>query len=341
MIREKPLRCGPVCLDEPGKPVGGPPALFDERVVEREGGKTGSGEAFAQPGHEGMALPGTGPVRQQDCRRGGPIRHGEQTGDLLAGLPFDAQTSRLHAGSVPDDTRTLDAVRTLIYDTPADVANAASGFVAGALATLGDSTLALAGGGTPRATHDRLRTAAVDWDHVTMWLADERWVASDHEESNARMARETLVDNTGSRLVAPVFGDDPHDAAAAYAVAIDEIWIERDGVAAPDIVMLGLGEDGHTASLFPSTAALTERGTTYVANWVAAKQAWRLTATMRLLWTARTILFLVTGQGKADMVARIIDDEQPYPAWQVSAGARGEVLWMLDEAAASRLRRPC
>ncbi len=232
-------------------------------------------------------------------------------------------------------------MKTLIYDTPADVANAASGFVAGALATLGDATLALAGGGTPRATHERLRTAAVDWDRVTMWLADERWVPADHEESNERMARETLVDDTGSRLVAPVFGDDPHDAAAAYAVTLDEIWIERDGVAAPDIVMLGLGEDGHTASLFPSTAALTERGTTYVANWVEAKQVWRLTATMRLLWSARTIVFLVTGRAKADMVARIIDDEQPYPAGLVSAGARGEVVWMLDRAAAQLLRSSC
>ncbi len=228
----------------------------------------------------------------------------------------------------------------VIHDTPEQVADATAAMVAAALAEPGAATLALAGGSTPRETHRALQTASVDWDQVTMWLADERWVPAGHEDSNATMARQTLVDPVGGRLVVPEHGDDPHAAADAYARTLDAIWVERDGRRRPDVVMLGIGDDGHTASLFPDTTALEDTSNTYVANWVAAKNTWRLTATFPLLWSARRIVFLVTGGGKADVLRRILDDGEPFPARRVASGAEGEVTWMLDAAAASQLARP-
>ena len=236
--------------------------------------------------------------------------------------------------------RTLAAVPVQIYDTAIDVAYAATARLTNTLGALGDATLGLAGGSTPVATYKMLTTAAINWSPVTMWLGDERWVPPSHADSNTRVAAETLVDAVGGSLVVPEFGDDPVSAAAAYAEVLDAIWIDRNGHRAPDVVMLGIGDDGHTASLFPGTEALDDMDATYAANWVEAKQVWRLSATLPLLWSAREIMFLVTGEGKADVLARILDEEEPFPAQRVSAGAAGKVLWLVDAAAASLLQRP-
>jgi 6-phosphogluconolactonase len=104
----------------------------------------------------------------------------------------------------------------------------------------------------------------------------------------------------------------------------------------PGLVLLGMGDDGHTASLFPGTTALEERERTYVANWVESKEAWRLTATFPLLWSARRIFFVVTGETKGDMLRRILEGGEPFPAQRVAAGAE-DATWFLDAAAASRL----
>lgn len=226
----------------------------------------------------------------------------------------------------------------VVFETPEDVAAGAADRITASLGSLGDATLALAGGGTPRMTHRRLVDAAIDWTRVTIWLADERWVPSDHQDSNERMVRETLVDEVGGRLVAPDHSiGDPVATAAAYAEALSDLWIEREGARAPDIVMLGIGDDGHTASLFPGTAALEIVDRPYVANRVEQKDTWRLTATLPLLWSAREIVFLVTGAAKASVLARIIEGEEPLPSQRVAAGARNAV-WLVDAAAASRLR---
>ena len=113
----------------------------------------------------------------------------------------------------------------------------------------------------------------------------------------------------------------------AFAAAADE---------RPDLVLLGMGDDGHTASLFPGTDALEVTDRSYVANWVAGKDTWRLTATFPLLWSAREIVFVVTGKAKAAMLARIIDQQEPLPAQRVAAG-NPNTTWFLDEAAASLL----
>jgi len=223
----------------------------------------------------------------------------------------------------------------LIYPTEDSLAVAAADHIATYMNDAGRAvTLGLAGGSTPAATYVELASCAIDWRNVTMWLGDERWVPHDHADSNTRMAHEVLVDRVVGRLVAPdtAFGD-PAVAATAYSHTLHEIFHEER----PDLVLLGIGDDGHTASLFPDTEALEADESSYLANWVDDKEVWRLTASMPLLWSAREIVFLVKGESKADILARIIDDGYPYPAQRVAAGATN-VSWMLDEPAASQLR---
>lgn len=225
-----------------------------------------------------------------------------------------------------------------IYPIADDVASAAADHIARALGKInGPATLGLAGGGTPRATYAELLTRKVAWENVTMWLGDERWVAHHHPESNVGMVRAELVDRVGGQLLAPNHGiGDPATAATAYQSILSSAFIDRGFGAAPDIVLLGLGDDGHTASLFPATTALDDTTNLYVANWVESKDAWRLTATLPLLWSAAELVFIVTGDAKADVVKEIITDSAPHPAQQVIASAR-KVTWFLDDDAAAQL----
>lgn len=221
-----------------------------------------------------------------------------------------------------------------VFPTGADLALAAATYIAEAIAAADRKfSLGLAGGSTPAATYRQLAKADVPWDRVVMWLGDERWVPHDHEESNTRMARSTLVDRVLATFLAPdtAFGD-PNDAAIHYSEILGGAFHEGR----PDIVLLGMGDDGHTASLFPGTDALLAEGV-FLANWVEQKQTWRLTASLPLLWSAREIIFLVQGESKAGVLAEIIDEDRAYPAQQVAAGS-DNVRWMVDAAAASRLR---
>lgn len=221
-----------------------------------------------------------------------------------------------------------------IFATPGDLATAAADHIAD---VIGEAdrviSLGLAGGGTPVATYEALTPLVVDWGKVVAWLGDERWVPHDHDDSNTRMARESLIDRVLCGFVAPdtAFGD-PAAAASSYSAALDRILHEDR----PDLVLLGIGDDGHTASLFPDTAALDVGDGNYVANWVPQKDTWRLTASLPLLWSAREIVFLVQGSGKAGVLSQIIDDHHPYPAQLVASGA-DSVRWMIDAAAASQL----
>jgi 6-phosphogluconolactonase len=195
-------------------------------------------------------------------------------------------------------------------------------------------TIGLAGGSTPAATYAELARRDIDWSGVTLWLGDERWVPHDHEDSNTRMAHQTLVDHVMAPLIAPetAFGD-PADAAHAYGHVLERLFHEGR----PDLVLLGIGDDGHTASLFPDTEALEADSVDYLANWVEQKEVWRLTASMPMLWSARELVFLVQGNSKAGILAQILDGGQPYPAQRVAAGATS-VRWMVDTAAAAKLR---
>ena len=146
------------------------------------------------------------------------------------------------------------------------------------------------------------------------------------------MARETLVQDTGVHLLAPDKSlASPEESASDFTKVLLDAGIHKSR---RSIIMLGMGPDGHTASLFPGTDALDAKGIRYVANEVPQLDTWRLTATFDLIATADLVLFLVTGSNKAETI-REISVGSDHPAARVTC--RGEVLWLLDEAAAAKL----
>ena len=220
----------------------------------------------------------------------------------------------------------------VVYDTPdavaAGMARRVADFVNGANSDR--VTLGLAGGSTPKATYERLRTLDVRWNRVDAWLADERWVAPDNPRSNGAMAGETLFDHVDARFHRPPWSDllEPVDSAAHYEAKVRSIM----GEAGPDMVLLGMGDDGHTASLFPGTTALEENNRWIVANHVPRLGEDRLTATYPLLWSASVVCLIVVGESKATALHDSMEGNTP-------AGRVGEgdatVEWHVDTAAAS------
>jgi len=199
----------------------------------------------------------------------------------------------------------------------------------------GPVSLFLSGGSTPRVTYTRLVDQEVDWSQVHVFLGDERWVDAGHEDSNARMAREAFVEDIEATFhVLPTHFQSPHEAADHYEQTLAELFGSEHFRA--DLVILGIGTDGHTASLFPGTEALEETDRLFVANWVPDKEMWRLSATFRLLHHAAEVMFLATGDAKAEVVGEILEGEVAYPARTVMEGA-ADVTWFLDRAAAAHL----
>lgn len=199
----------------------------------------------------------------------------------------------------------------------------------------------LSGGSTPKAVHAWLaeRASAVDWAHVHLWFGDERSVPADHPDSNVGMAHETLIDRLpGARPhVHPMRGDlPPAKAADHYETELRAVF----GNELPrfDLVFLGLGDDAHTASLFPQTAALSVASRWVAANFVPKLDTWRITLTVPVINRARTVAFLVTGEGKAAALRSVLHgDRQPdhYPAQLIRPD--GGLLWLVDSAAAGGL----
>jgi 6-phosphogluconolactonase len=221
----------------------------------------------------------------------------------------------------------------LVHHTPREVAEAAAGRVAGLISgKVGRFSLGLAGGSTPEATYKELRGQTVGWDRVDAWLSDERWVPPDHHRSNGRMAAETLLDHVDAVFHRPRWSEllEPEDSAAHYEATLRSIHGSRP----PDLVLLGVGEDGHTASLFPGTEALNETARWFVANHVPSLNEDRLSATYGLLWRARLLLVLAVGQSKATAVKASLDGTTP--AGRLDDG-EAEVEWHLDREAASLL----
>jgi len=225
---------------------------------------------------------------------------------------------------------------------------AAARFVAAAedaIASHGQFIVALSGGSTPRDTYLRLGTEAlvskVMWSRVQVLWGDERCVPPDHVESNYRMARETLLDRVPvpAANVHRIHGeDDPATAAEAYEATLRALLRTPAG-ARIDLVLLGLGEDGHTASLFPGSAAVHEQTRWVMTARASAASVWRITLTPAVINAAAEVLFLVSGGAKAGILRRVLEGPhrpQELPA-QAIAPSNGRVRWCVDTAAAADL----
>jgi len=234
-----------------------------------------------------------------------------------------------------------------VYETPAEIAEAAArDFAARAQEAIEESgrfAVALAGGSTPKATYEALardHAEDVDWARVHVFFGDERTVPPDHEDSNYRMAHEALLSRVPVGGVHRMRGESPPaEAAAAYEEELRRFF-GAGGSPSLDLILLGLGEDGHTASLFPETSALDVTDRLVVANPVLKLETTRLTLTIPFINAAKAVTFLVAGEGKAEALREILEgdaDPRAYPAKLVHPES-GDLTWMVDRAAASLLK---
>ena len=199
----------------------------------------------------------------------------------------------------------------------------------------GPRVVGLSGGSTPRRAYELLAERRIGWADVEGWVVDERHVPTNHEDSNAGMIRRTLFDRVPAHLH-EVPWDEAEEAAASYERTLREILPAGvNGRPEPGLVLLGVGDDGHTASLFPGSPVLDETDRDFVAVEVPDR-GWRLTATLPLLARARRTLFIVSGSHKADIVAEVLEGDSDLPAALVSRASR-DALWMLDAEAAAEL----
>lgn len=236
----------------------------------------------------------------------------------------------------------------VLPDADALVQEAAQRFVAlarNAVSTRGMFRVALSGGSTPRPLYELLAAAPyrdqIDWSRMQVFFSDERFVPPDSPESNFHMAYDALLSKVPipERFVHPVATVDisPQESADLYEEGLRRVF-EVGLTEAPrfDLILLGMGPDGHTASLFPDTEALSVRDRLVAANFVPKFDSWRITFTYPLLDAAHTVIFLVRGADKADRVREVVEGTATLPA----AGVRvpeGELIWLLDAEAAARL----
>jgi 6-phosphogluconolactonase len=245
---------------------------------------------------------------------------------------------------------TGDAHDVQVFDDAESVARAAAEeFVrlsAEAVGGRGAFSVALSGGTTPRRVYELLASdeygGRVDWPKVHVFFGDERTVPPDHADSNYRMARESLL----SRVQVPTenvhriegLGD-----AAANASDYESVMRGFFGDAEwPrfDLIFLGMGDDGHTASLFPHTSALEETRAWVAANWVEKLGAWRITLTAPAIDAARRVVFLVTGASKAERLNEVLNgarDPSRLPS-QMIRPRGGALTWYVDRAAAAKIQ---
>ena len=196
--------------------------------------------------------------------------------------------------------------------------------------------IALSGGNTPRPVYARLATIGRDlpWEWIRITFGDERCVPPDDPQSNFRMARETLFVPAAvpEESIARMRGEiDPQIAAQEYEDLLDLLATQRgEHIYRHDLILLGLGGDGHTASLFPDTAGLEETKRRVIANFVPKFNSWRLTFTFPLINHARQICFLVNATKNADLIDRVLRGDPQLPASRVEATA-GDVTWILGQ----------
>jgi 6-phosphogluconolactonase len=217
--------------------------------------------------------------------------------------------------------------------------DAADFIVAHAHKALGERNefrIALSGGNTPRPVYAQLATVARDlpWELFRITFGDERCVPPDDPQSNFRMARETLFVPAAvpEKSIMRMRGEiDPQIAAQEYEEQLDVLATPRgEPIYRHDLILLGLGDDGHTASLFPGSAGVQETTRRVIANFVPKFNSWRLTFTFPLINHARDICFLVNATKHKDLIERVIDGDPSFPASRVNPSAGG-LTWILGQ----------
>ncbi len=243
-----------------------------------------------------------------------------------------------------------------VFATPPEVALAAAEFfmsnVVSAANARGIARVAISGGTTPKAMFALLANPAqpfvkqVPWDKLDLYWVDERCVGPEDADSNYRMTCEALLSKVllPAERVHRMEGElEPEEAAARYEAAIRN-GFRLEGAETPtfDLVLLGMGDDGHTASLFPHTEALNEMSHIVVANHVPQKDTWRITLTWPVITQGREVAFLIEGAGKAQVLHDVFEgpyQPETYPS-QIIRPANGRLTLLLDAAASSKLPEP-
>ncbi len=237
-----------------------------------------------------------------------------------------------------------------VYRDSAALAEATAAFMAqemvAAATQRGVARVAISGGNTPRATFDLLaakHASDVPWDKLQLFFVDERTVPPDDKDSNYRMTRESLLSKVPvpAANVHRIEGElPPEEAAARYEAELrNALRLEGAEVPVFDLLMLGMGDDGHTASLFPHTEALHEFMRLAVANRVPQKDTWRVTLTSPVINRARHVVFLIAGADKAAPLSHVMQgpyQPETYPA-QLIRPTGGKLTLLLDESAAANL----
>ena len=237
-----------------------------------------------------------------------------------------------------------------VFDDGAELARAAADEIGRraeeSLRARGRFSVALSGGSTPRRLFALLADPAepyrdrIDWRAVHLFWSDERHVPPDHPESNFRMARETLLDRMAipAENIHRIRGEEP-DAARAAALYEEELRAFFRGAPRFDLVLLGLGADAHTASLFPGTSAVRERERWVAAPWIEKLGAFRITLTPAVFERAAAVIFLVPGEEKAAALRAVLAGDHDPDRWPAQAvhPRDGEILWLVDRRAASGL----
>ena len=219
-----------------------------------------------------------------------------------------------------------------------------------AVTARGRFTVALSGGSTPKGLFQVLATTdhdALPWDRMFFFWGDERHVPPNNVESNYRMVMETLLSKVpvppGNIFRVPAEDRDANQAASEYETVVRDFFgLGQGQFPRFDLILLGMGPDGHCASLFPQTAALQEKTRVFLANWVPKLQTYRLTFSAPVLNNARNVEFLVAGADKAPALREVLEGQQNadlYPSKLIKP-ADGNLVWMVDQAAAQNLSPP-
>ncbi len=202
-----------------------------------------------------------------------------------------------------------------------------------AIAARGRFVLSLSGGNTPKPIYAALAATEQDWANWVLTFGDERCVPPEDEQSNFRMVKETLLDPLGHRAprVLRIKGElEPAVGAREYEEALGQLSGDET-ILRHDLILLGMGPDGHTASLFPGTSALHEHTRLVIENYVPKFSLWRITFTYPLLNAARHVCFVVSRSGKEGVLGQIQRDEGDYPCRHVRP-QEGTLTWLIGES---------